>query len=274
VGLASDIELIDQFPPDYMTYARRQQRWIRGDWQIADWILPRVPQAGGGRGPNQLSWFNRWKVLDNLRRSLVPAASLVLLAAAWLTSSGMEWISTLVIVAQLLFQTLAQPLTSATTLKGLNRFSLGKLAHDLLRTIVVAALLPHQAWLALNAILRAGYRRLVSHRRLLEWTPAPEKRNAPNRLRGFVFSMGLASLLSAVLGWLSYQWVPVNFALASPWLVLWFFSPVAGWMLNLRPQPRPKRSLLPAKELMALRKIARRTSTTSARPSAKACPRK
>jgi len=259
VGLASDIELIDQFPTDYMTYARRQQRWIRGDWQIADWILPRVPQPGGGRGPNQLSGFNRWKVLDNLRRSLVPAASLVLLAAAWLTSSRMEWISTLVVVTQLLFQTLAQPLTSATTRKGLNRFSLGKLVHDLLRTIVVAALLPHQAWLALNAILRAGYRRLVSHRRMLEWAPAPEKRNAPNRLRGFVFSMGLASLLSAVLAWLLYQWVPVNFALASPWLVLWFFSPVAGWLLNLRPQPRPQRSLLPAKELMSLRKIARRT---------------
>jgi len=259
VGLASDIELIDQFPPDYLTYTRRQQRWIRGDWQIADWILPRVPQPGGGRGPNQLSWFNRWKVLDNLRRSLVPAASVCLLTAAWLTSSRMEWIPTLVVVAQLLFQTLAQPLTSTTTRKGLKSLSLGKLAHDLLRTFVEAALLPHQAWLALNAILRVWYRRLVSHRRLLEWTPDPEKRNAPNRLHGFVISMGLASVLSVVLGWLSYHWMPVNFALASPWLVLWFFSPVAGWLLNLRPQPRPQRCLLPAKELMALRKIARKT---------------
>ena len=76
VGLASDIELLDEFPRDYLTYARRQHRWIRGDWQIADWILPRVPQPGGRRGSNQLSWFNRWKILDNLRRSLVPAASL------------------------------------------------------------------------------------------------------------------------------------------------------------------------------------------------------
>jgi cyclic beta-1,2-glucan synthetase len=258
VGLASDIELIDQFPPDYLGYARRQQRWIRGDWQIADWIMPRVPQPGGGRGPNQLSWFNRWKVLDNLRRSLVPAASLVLLAAAWLASSRMEWIPTLVVVAQLLFQTLAQPLTSATTRKGLKNLSLGKLSHDLLRTVVEAALLPHQAWVASNAILKVWYRRLVSHRRLLEWTPA-SRRNAPKRLRGLVISMGLASLLSAALGWLSYHWMPVNFPLASPWLVLWFFSPLAGWLLNLRPQPRPQRSRLSSKDLMSLRKTARRT---------------
>jgi cyclic beta-1,2-glucan synthetase len=259
VGLASDIELIDQFPADYLTYARRQQRWIRGDWQIADWILPRVPQPGGGRGPNQLSGFNRWKVLDNLRRSLVPAASLGLLAAAWLASSRMEWIATLVVVAQLLFQTLAQPLTSATTRKGLKSLSLGKLAHDLLRTIVEAVLLPHQTWLALSAILRVWYRRLVSHRRMLEWKPAPKRGSAPNRVRGFVLSMGLASVLSAALGWLIWKQMPLSFALASPWLVLWFFSPVVGYLLNLRPQPRAQDSRLPAKELMSLRKIARKT---------------
>jgi cyclic beta-1,2-glucan synthetase len=258
VGLASDIELIDQFPSDYLTYARRQQRWIRGDWQIADWILPRVPRPGGGRGPNQLSWFNRWKVLDNLRRSLVPAASLVLLAVAWMTPFRVEWISTLVVVAQLLFPTWAQALTPVTTRRGLKSLSVGKLSHDLLRTVVQAALLPHQAWLALNAILRVWYRRLVSHRRLLEWTPASE-RNAPKRLRRLVISMGLASLLSAVLGWLSYHLMPMNFALAFPWLVLWFFSPLAGWVLNLRPQPRPQHSRLPAKDLMSLRNIARRT---------------
>ncbi|MGA2611431.1 MAG: glycosyl transferase, partial [Terriglobia bacterium] len=72
VGLASDIELYDEFPQDYLSYTRRQHRWIRGDWQIADWVLSRVLQPGGRRGPNQLSWFSRWKVFDNLRRSLLP----------------------------------------------------------------------------------------------------------------------------------------------------------------------------------------------------------
>ncbi len=175
VGLASDIELLDEFPRDYLTYARRQHRWIRGDWQIADWILPRVPRPGGRRAPNQLSWFNRWKILDNLRRSLIPAASLALLAVAWLISSRMEWICALIVVAQLFFQNLAQPLTSATTRHGLSRLSLSKQAHDLLRTLVEASLIPHQAWLALDAILRVWFRRLISHRHLLEWTAVQAK---------------------------------------------------------------------------------------------------
>ena len=260
VGLASDIELIDEFPQDYLSYTRRQHRWIRGDWQIADWIFSRVPQPGGRRGPNQLSWFNRWKILDNLRRSLVPAASLGLLTAAWLTSPQMGWISSLVVVIQLLFQTLVQPFTWATTHHGLKSLSISKLAHDLLRTIVEAALLPYQAGLALNAILRVWYRRLISHRRMLEWTSSQVTRlSFPNQLPMFMISMGLASIFSGIVGWVVQRWMPAGLALASPWLVLWFFSPLIGWLLSLRPQVKPKRSLLPARDLIYLRKVARRT---------------
>jgi cyclic beta-1,2-glucan synthetase len=260
VGLASDIELLDEFPQDYLTYARRQHRWIRGDWQIADWILPRIPQPGGRRGSNQLSWFNRWKILDNLRRSLIPTASLALLAVSWLTSSRMEWISTLVIVTQLLFQTLVQPLTSATTRQGLKKLSISKLAHDLLRTVVEASLIPHQTWLALNAILRVWYRRLISHRHLLEWTSARAKRwSALTHLPAFLLSTGLISLASGIAGWAVYRWTPANLVWAGPWLGLWFLSPLIGWLLNLRPRARPRRFQLPARDLTYLRKVARKT---------------
>jgi cyclic beta-1,2-glucan synthetase len=260
VGLASDIELLDEFPRDYLTYARRQHRWIRGDWQIADWIRPHVPRSEGRRGVNQLSWFNRWKILDNLRRSLIPAASLALLAVAWLTSPGIEAICALVVVAQLFFQTLAQPLTSATTRHGLKRFSPSKAAHDLLRTVVEAALIPHQAWLALNAIARVWYRRLISHRHLLEWTPAPLlRRRAVTGLPGLLLAMGLVSVLSAIVAGIVYRWAPANFVPAGPWLGLWFLSPLIGWLLNLPPRGKPRRSGLPARDLMYLRKIARRT---------------
>ena len=119
VGLASDIELYDEFPQDYLSYIKRQHRWIRGDWQIADWIMPRVPQPGGGRGPNPLSWFDRWKIFDNLRRSLLPVASLALLMASWLISSRAGWIATVVVATQLFFHSLAQPFTWATTRQGL-----------------------------------------------------------------------------------------------------------------------------------------------------------
>ncbi|MGH2353733.1 MAG: glycosyl transferase, partial [Chloroflexota bacterium] len=78
VGLATDIELFDLFPSSYLAYSRRAHRWIRGDWQIADWCMTRVPGGprGGGRpARNPISAFNRWKIFDNLRRSLVPAST-------------------------------------------------------------------------------------------------------------------------------------------------------------------------------------------------------
>jgi len=86
VGLASDVELYDEFPQDYLSFVKRQHRWIRGDWQIAGWIMPRVPRPDGGRMRNPLSLFNRGKIFDNLRRSLIPASSVLLLSASWLIS--------------------------------------------------------------------------------------------------------------------------------------------------------------------------------------------
>ena len=79
VAFTSDIELFDDFPPDYLTYISREHRWIRGDWRIVDWCTPRVPAADGGRAPNPLSVLNRWKIFDNLRRSVIPAASVLFL---------------------------------------------------------------------------------------------------------------------------------------------------------------------------------------------------
>jgi cyclic beta-1,2-glucan synthetase len=260
VGLASDIELYDEFPPGYLSYTRRQHRWIRGDWQIADWILSQVPQAGGRREPNPLSGFNRWKIFDNLRRSLVPVASLGLLLASWLTSPQIGWLATLIIVMQLLFQPLAQPFTLATTRQGLKGFSFWKMAHDLLRAVVEAALLPHQAWLALDAILRVWYRRLISHRGLLEWTSTQAMAGkVPNQLPLFVLSLSLATLFGGIVAWVVQHWMPANLALASPWLVLWSLAPLLGWFLNRQPSATQRPLLLPASDRQFLRQLARRT---------------
>ncbi len=260
VGLASDIELQDEFPPDYLSYTAREHRWIRGDWQIADWVLPRVPAHGGERRPNQLSGFNRWKIFDNLRRSLVPAANVSLLIASWLLSPQLAVLSAILVAVQLLFQPLVQPLTRLTTRQGLKNFSLSNVGHDLLRAIVEAALLPHQTALALDAIVRALFRRLVSHRGLLEWTSAQTlKWSAPRRLARLVMSMALASLFSSLAAWAVWRWDPANLGLASPWLVLWFLSPALGWFLNHRPQSRPVQARLTERDQQFLRTIARRT---------------
>jgi len=260
VGLASDIELYDEFPQDYLSYTGRQHRWIRGDWQIAEWILPRAPQPTGRRGKNPLSWFDRWKIFDNLRRSMVPPTSLGLLIVSWLISSRIGWISTCVVAMQLLFHPLVQPFTWATAGGWLKGFSFSKVTHDLLRAIVEAALLPHQTWLTLDAVLRIWYRRLVSHRGLLEWTSAQAMHwNAPGKVRAFVISLGLSSIFSLMAGWAVQRWAPSNLPVAGPWLVLWFVSPLVGWLLTMRTLTRPRQSHITEKDLRFLRGVARRT---------------
>jgi cyclic beta-1,2-glucan synthetase len=260
VGLASDLVLYDEFPQDYLSYITRQHRWIRGDWQIADWILPRVPRPGGGREPNPLSWFDRWKIFDNLRRSLLPAASLALLVASWFISSRAGWIAGAVVATQLLFHSLVQPFTWATTRQGLKGVSLAKVAHDLLRVVVEAALLPYQAWLALDAIVRVWYRRRISHRGLLEWTPAQAMHNkAQTKVPIFLLSMGLASVFSVLLGWAVAYGRPTNLGVAGPWLMLWFFSPMIGWLLSRRPPMKPPQGLIPEEDRQFLRNVTRRT---------------
>ncbi|WP_243688809.1 glucoamylase family protein [Geotalea toluenoxydans] len=259
VGLASDIELFDEFPQGYQSYSSRAHRWIRGDWQIAGWIFPRVPQAKGGRGANPLSLLNRWKILDNLRRSLLPALSLCLLNASWLASPRIGAIATLVVGMQLLFHPLAQPFTMATTRKGLKYFDLSKVMHDLLRATADAALLPHQAAVALDAIARVWYRRLISRRGLLEWTAQATHWKASRRQPVFIASLTLGSLFSGAAGWAIWQAMPESLPLALPWLGLWFFSPLLGWLLNLRPAERQEDCPLPEKDRHFLRQVARRT---------------
>ncbi|MDO9067125.1 MAG: glucoamylase family protein, partial [Deltaproteobacteria bacterium] len=259
VGLASDIELYDEFPQGYQSYCSRTHRWVRGDWQIAGWILPHVPDALGGRTNNPLSPINRWKILDNLRRSLLPAASLGLLVCSWFISTKVGGIAALLVGMQLLFHPLAQPFTMATTLRGLKFFSPSKLLHDLLRAIADAALLPHQAVVTLDAIIRVCYRRTVSHRNLLEWAAQTTHWNSSRRQLIFVASLSLASIFSGILGLAIWMFFPASLPQAVPWLTLWFFSPLLAWLLNLRPGKKSIGHPLPEADRRFLRQIARRT---------------
>ena len=260
VGLASDIELYDEFPQDYKSYAKRQHRWIRGDWQIADWILPRVPLPDGGRGPNPLSWFDRWKIFDNLRRSLLPVASMAALLASWFISSQAGWTAGIAVAVQLFFHSLVQPLTWATTRQGLKGASPTKVAHDLLRMGVEAALLPYQAWLAMDAIVRVWYRRCVSHQGLLEWTLTRTIQAKPQTASPmFLLFMGLTSAFSVLGGWAVMIGRPTAIGAAVPWLMLWFLAPIIGWLLTRRPVEKPSHNRLPEKDRKFLRQIARYT---------------
>ncbi len=260
VALASDIELLDEFPQEYSTFAARQHRWIRGDWQIAGWTMPRVVHGGEGRVRNPLSCFDRWKILDNLRRSLVPAANLSLLALAWFADSPALLVATIVVAAQLLFATIAPTFTMATTRRGLSSLSVSRIGHDVMRALAEASLIPHQSLLAADAIIRVWYRRLVSRRNLLEWSvrQSGRLRSLTNRSR-LLLSMGAIGSLCAAAAGAVLLWSPVRFAFAAPWLVLWTLSPLTGWLLSPRRGGERRVARVPAADRRYLRGIARRT---------------
>jgi cyclic beta-1,2-glucan synthetase len=259
-GLISDVELFDEFPRTYLDYSQRQHRWIRGDWQIIDWLFPVVPLSGGRSGPNQLPVFSRWKILDNLRRSLIPAADVAFLAAAWAASPRIGWLAALIVGGQLFFHPFTQIFSALTSRPSRQKFSGAQLSHDLLRGIVEAILLPHQAALACDAILRTWYRRLVSRRGMLRWASAQAvRRLVPDQIMAFVVSMIPFSACSAAAAWALYSWNPGALAPAFPWLLGWFVSPIAGWILNLRFRARPRRLTLSKTDRGFLRTIARRT---------------
>ena len=87
-GQVTDVELIDDYPSHYSAYSRRKHRWVRGDWQIAQWMFSHVPDESGKLGPNPISYVSRWKIFDNLRRSLLDPAMLILFVAGWLGLPG------------------------------------------------------------------------------------------------------------------------------------------------------------------------------------------
>ena len=98
-GLVSDVEVIDDYPSHYSAFNRRKHRWLRGDWQIAGWLSGKVPDESGRRVPNPISFLSRWKIVDNLRRSLVEAGIFLLFVMGWTVLPGRPVYWTLVAIA-------------------------------------------------------------------------------------------------------------------------------------------------------------------------------
>ena len=259
VGLASDVELFEQFPMDYASYGKRQHRWIRGDWQIASWILPRVPSGTGGSEPNPLTLINRWKILDNLRRSLIPGGSLVLLVFAWTCGTAPQAASILVgltLTVPLLFQFLDRALARW---RG-DTQAWREANSDLNRAMIMTAFLPHQAFLAADAIVRSLYRLKISKRHLLEWQTA-EMSDQAVRLRldpyraHFLRIYVISAVYSLALEFRSGFWQPAW----SPYLALWIAAPAAQrWIRSQRRAVRAA-AKIEIEDQVFLRRVARET---------------
>jgi cyclic beta-1,2-glucan synthetase len=258
VGLATDIVLFEDFPPHYLVYVRRSRRWIRGDWQLLPWLLPRVPSAGKGTIPNDLSVIGRWKILDNLRRSLLSPVLLGLFIGGWLAFPGSP-------LAWTLFGLLtpAVPVFTGSVfgllraVKGRSRQpALQPLRKGAIRWMLSLVFLPYETVLTLGGIVVTLGRLFITRKHLLRWTTAAD---TVRLFAGAVTwkKMFPALILTAALALLTALFNPSALPIAAPLFVAWFISPQAAhWIC--RPTRYPRASLS-AEQRRTLRPLARRT---------------
>jgi len=178
-ALATDIELYDDYPARYLTFTRRKHRWIRGDWQLLRWLGGRVPGPDGAE-PNRLSAISRWKILDNLRRSVVEIAQLTLLVAGWLFLPGTPAVWTALVLAGIASQWGFSIVLGLVRLPGDKSWrayyrSIGRDAVTSAQQFTLSVVfLPHQAVVSADAIVRMLWRLFVTRRHLLEWQTASQ----------------------------------------------------------------------------------------------------
>jgi len=262
-ALVSDVELFEEYPSRYNVDIARRHRWIRGDWQIAQWLLPRVPGSAAQRIANPLSALSQLKILDNLRRSLVPVALLLLLPGAWLLFPQLGAQGLLLVVALIAFPGLlaladalrkSSDMPWAMHLRGVADSG----ARQLGRMLLTLAFLPYDAFISLDAIVRTLLRLLVTHKRLLEWqTSSDSDLSARNDLAGFFARMWSAPLLALVSGIFLAVMQPGQLPWALPIFGLWFVSPWLAWWIS---QPiKSAAANLTAVQLNFLRISARKT---------------
>jgi cyclic beta-1,2-glucan synthetase len=248
-ALATDIVLFEQYPSQYAAYARRMHRWVRGDWQLVPWLFSRVPSADGQRFKSPLAAIDRWKILDNLRRSLTSPLLFLLLVSglSWLPGAPLYW--TLGALAILL-------VPSFPALLGSRR----RRALNLGRCVLAIAFLPHEAAVVVDAIVRVVIRMTITRKHLLQWTSAAHTAfrldaRSPRALhwREMIGAPALA-VSTATLVALAR---PAAILVAAPILVLWLLAPeVARWVS--RPSKSREEELRPG-DRRQLRLLARRT---------------
>lgn len=254
-GFASHITLFDLFPVDYLTWTKRQHRWIRGDWQISDWIFPKVPGPKNQLEKNSLSWVNRWKIFDNLRRSLLPVSQLLLLIVGWLFSPIPGLITAVMLTVALLPSFILGIVKFLTHLFGTGKHILTEMGTLVLRSVINIALLPYAAYLSLDAIARVAFRRLCSHQNLLQWSVGKETKKAHTR---FVLKLGFVSLFAILLFGLVSVMNPQALIFALPFCLLWISAPGIVYFID---QPLKKRvdEKLTELDRLFLRDVGRRT---------------
>ncbi len=261
-GLVSDVEIVDRYPSHYSTYTRRKHRWVRGDWQIVEWLFSRVPDESGRRVPNPISLISRWKITDNLRRSMVGPATLALFVLGWAVLPGrpLYWtVVSLFILFAPPWLRFAVAVTRAILARSLSRLrhACGPLATALTGVLLVIAFLIHDALVSMDAAFRSSYRCAVSRQRLLEWETAAEAELGLHKRTSLDLYLAFTPVIASAIGAVLLLVRPPAFWVALPILVLWACGRALSVWLD-RP-PRQARNTVTAADKVFLRLAALRT---------------
>jgi cyclic beta-1,2-glucan synthetase len=262
-GYLSDVPLYEKSPHSYLADVKRRIRWTRGDWQLIGWLRPHVLDGENQRVKNPLSGLSKLKIVDNLRRSLVPIALLLLLILSLtLLSSDGAWmliILGLLVLPEIIKTCLdltAKPKDMLLSQYIANIFqSLRRRTGQLFFSL---ACLPHEAYYSVEAIIRTGWRMLISKRHLLEWTPSSQvEKRLGNSFAYWLANMWMGPVIAIVMFVMLFKNSPDTLWYATPLLALWFFSPaMARWFSK---PVHEKEIKLDSAQITFLREMARKT---------------
>ncbi len=265
-GLASDVEVVEDFPTRYDVGAVRHHRWARGDWQLLPWLLNRVPPpADAAPAFSTIPPVGRWKMADNLRRTLSAPLAVLALLAGWVLPLEAALIWTIFILTTIVLPPIIpviaaiRPRRTGITLASHLRALGSDLRLSLALSGMVITLLAHQSWLMGDAIGRTLYRLFVSHRNMLEWIPAAQAAAGRSlTLAGFYRQMAGALVIAAGAVLLATLFNHGAWPLALLFGFVWTASPAVALLISLPGRRRGDEAVAPA-EAEALRLVARRT---------------
>src|SRR5665648_846122 len=263
-ALVSDLELVDAYPSKYNSFMARLHRWIRGDWQLIPWLGRKIRTRDKTLIKNPLSYISKWKIMDNLRRSLVAPTILVLMILGFtiLPGSSGFWFEFGIAALGLPFaiSLLTQLFTDGLKPDSVKRhmpgfFGLKASAFQFLLGVIF---LPHQAFMAMNAVIVTLVRVLVTRKNMLEWvTSADADKVQSNSLKSYLSTMGVSAAAGVAIAVLPYYFEPEYLKLSFVLLIAWGFAPIIAFYVSKDDHIEAEK--LEAIELLELRKIARKT---------------
>ncbi|MDY0326140.1 MAG: glucoamylase family protein [Candidatus Cloacimonadaceae bacterium] len=261
-GLLTDAELYEEYPSSYHADVKRRHRWTRGDWQIAQWVLPFIPNQDNKLQRNPISMLSRWKVFDNLRRSVMALSLTIMLLVGWLALSQPLFWSLVVLTILLLppaLGTIVDVLRKPADMKLLDhlRSELKSVGQKLTETAFYLATMPYEAYYSSDAILRTLWRTHFSHKNMLEWAPSADTNRDESSLWGTFRRMWVSPFLAVSTAFVMIALPgPVSFyALAV--LALWLVSPAVAWWFSKPILEREAR--LSQAQITFLRKLSRKS---------------